>query len=144
LLKLDRAGPQLTRNGLKAEHFTGAANECAAAQIFLHKGHQVYWPSAAQSHVDFVADIDGDLTRVQVKTGTWSKAGKYSYLQTRLLQSGVKKSDKPFIPAEMYDIVVVVADVGVWIIPANKIDTTNLCLSSTGPRRNRRWDSYRI
>ena len=131
-------------SGLRPEHFLGAANEHRVASFFLAQGFAVYWPAVQQSHVDFVAGVDAALLRVQVKTGTWSKSGKFKYLQARLLPYGVRKADREFSPSQMYDLLVVVTDIGWWMIPADRIDTTDLCLASTGPKEYRRWDAYRV
>ncbi len=104
----------------------------------------MYWPAVQQSHVDFVVDVAGALRRVQVKTGTWSKTGKHKYLQARLIPCGVRKHAGVFDPTVLYDVLVLITDVGWWIIPSNVIDTTNISLASTGPKEYRRWDAYKV
>lgn len=52
----------------KSQHFTGAASELYASYRLTANGHQVFLPAFTQSKADLVVDIDGTLTRVQVKT----------------------------------------------------------------------------
>lgn len=135
----------ISGNGLHSRHFKGAAHEYTAATWFLSQGCQVYWPAVQQSHVDFVVDLHGSLKRVQVKTGTWNHSSPpYSYLQCRLLPYGTRKQDARLKPSEMYDLLMVISDAGWWLIPSEEIQSTNLCLASTGPRPPQQWENYRI
>lgn len=90
-----------------------------------------------QGPVDFVIDRRGSLLRVQVKTATWSKAGKNRYLQCR---TRLTNKHQDIRPSELYDLLFVVAPAGrLWEIPAERIDSSNLSLD--GPCR---WDQYVI
>jgi hypothetical protein len=116
-----------------------------AASRFLSEGYQVYWPTLAHE-VDFVIEKGGKLSRVQVKTAGYSKAGRISYLQCRIIKTRSKKASG-FSPASFYDLLFVHAPgVGDWLIPAPVIDTTNLCLASFPDVKNRerRWDKYKV
>ena len=120
----------------RCEHFVGAVSEYTAASAFLKNGFQVYWPSMHQDSVDFVAYKDGSFKRVQVKTATWTKSGKYKYLPCR---TRLTKKYQDINPSELYDLLVVVApDDRLWVIPAESIVSSNLCLDGTGPSDNRR------
>lgn len=123
-------------------HYIGAANEHLAATYFLAQKHQVYWPAMQQGAVDFVVFINGVFKRVQVKTATWNKSGPYKYLQCR---TRLTKTHQGFKPSELYDLLVIVAPDGrIWVIPAEIVDSSNVCLDGDGPRaltRNR-WQKF--
>lgn len=143
-IKSDPHGPRpidLGYRGLRPEHYTGAVSEYLAAAHFLKKGHQVYWPAVQQGPVDFVVDLGGTLKRVQVKTATWIEAGGYRYLQCRTRVTNKRQSASP---ADLYDILVVVHDASLWVIPAEEITSSNIGLDGTNPNYKRpKWDQYR-
>ena len=119
--------PLVDGSGLRREHYLGASSEYLAAAHFLANGWQVYWPSVQQSWVDFVSDRGFGLRRVQVKTATWNRAKTHHYLQCRL-RHGVADTT-PLV--ERYDDLVVVHETDCWIIEAEALDTSNLCLGTT-------------
>jgi hypothetical protein len=122
----------------------GAANELKAAGWFLDQGGQVYWPSAQQSHIDFIADYQGSLRRVQVKTATWNRGSPpYAYLQCRVAPSNSPLRGAAFDHTTRYDLLFVVHGSEFWLIPADCLNTTNLCLRSTGPRNKAPWDHFK-
>lgn len=121
-------------NRLYPEHFTGAVSELKAAQWFLKQNMQVYMPIVQQSCVDFVVDRDG-LQTVQVKTATLNKSGNYEYLQVR---TQLSNKYKDFQPKELYDLLVVVYNDDMWIIPSSVVDSTNLSLW------NEKWTQYKV
>jgi hypothetical protein len=128
-------------NGLEQEHYTGAATEMRAAAFYLKQGYQVYFPVVKQSHVDFVIEKAGRFQRVQVKTATWVRSGKHSYLQARTRLTN-KHQEKE--PADIYDLFVVVHGSNLWEIPAGEIDSSNLSLMrSSGSSLPIRWEPYR-
>lgn len=103
---------------------------------------QVYWPAMQQGAVDFVVSKPEGLRRVQVKTATWNRsAGKHHYLQCRTRLTNKYQTAKPF---ELYDEFVVVSARYLWVIPANLIHSSNLCLAGTKPGYDdSEWMSFR-
>ncbi len=118
---------------LSRDHYTGAASESFAAAYFLRQGYQVYLPAVQQSSVDFVIYRNGEYQAVQVKTATWSKAGAYEYLQCRVATTN-KYSDGVF------DLLVVIKDDDIWIIPRDELHSTNISLAGTHPDHKSAWE----
>jgi PD-(D/E)XK nuclease superfamily protein len=126
----------------RSEHFTGAASEHFAASVFLQKGYQVYWPGMQQGAVDFVTYLDGEFRRIQVKTATWSTVGPFKYLQARIR---LTKKYQDIKPSDLYDTIVIVApDRRMWVIPANKVTSSNISVDGTGPsdKKRKTWQKY--
>lgn len=139
-IRLVVTGVQHTdNNSLAKAHYVGATSEYLAAAYFLSEGYQVYWPSVQQSCVDFIVDLNGALKRVQVKTGTWNK----DHLQCRITPRNKTKKNS----SEMYDILVVVSDIGQWIIPSEKLHSSNICLANKSGNYTPRgvdWSEYKL
>jgi hypothetical protein len=121
-------------NRLYPEHFKGAASELKAAQWFLESGMQVYMPVVQQSCVDFIVDWNGFKT-VQVKTASMNTSGSNKYLQAR---TQLTNKYKDFKPQDLYNLLFVVYNEELWIIPSDCIESSNLSL------RNPKWDQYKI
>jgi len=121
-------------NRLYPEHFKGAVSELKGAQWFLEKNMQVYMPVVQQSCVDFIVDWDG-FKRVQVKTATLNESGSRSYLQVR---TQLTNKYKYFKPKDLYELLVVVFNDVIWIIPSEVIESTNISLW------NNKWDKYKV
>lgn len=115
-------------------HFTGAASELFAASEFTSRGHEVFFPVFTQSKADFIADVDGVLKRVQVKTGTPLKGG---YLQVRLGGSG-----RPKYEAGSIDLLAIVYGRRLWVIPFTEDIRlkSSLCFNPTETTRKLRND----
>jgi len=130
----------IDNTGLHKDHYTGALSELKAQQFYLSEGCQVYVPVVQQGWVDFVVDKDG-LKKVQVKTATWVKSGKYSYLQCRTRLTHKYKDTQP---KDRYDILLIIFEDRVWEIPAEEIDSSNLSLDTTNYNSNAgyRWTKY--
>lgn len=122
--------------GLEPRHYVGARSELIAAALYISKGFQVYWPQVQQSVVDFVVEKEG-LVKVQVKTGTWNG----DHLQCRVA------STNKYNTTSMYDVLLVVSDIGCWEIPAELINTTNLCLANRSGNykpRGTDWGEFKV
>lgn len=121
-------------NRLYPEHFKGAVSELKGAQWFLEQNMQVYMPVVQQSCVDFIVDWGG-FKRVQVKTATLNESGKHSYLQVR---TQLTNKYKDFQPKDLYELLVVVFNDVIWVIPSEVIESTNISLW------NNKWDKYKV
>lgn len=124
-------------------HLTGPASEYTAAAHFLAQGHQVWWPASKQSRADFVVEMGGNFNKVQVKTASWSKSGKYKYLQCRLQRDTRNPYGGSFYRPEDFDLLVIVRDSRIWLVPHDKIaGKTSLCLQTDNPKPQRSSRSY--
>lgn len=101
----------------------------------------VYWPAARATPSDFIVESPkGELFRVQVKTATWIKSGTFSYLQARIRSSNKEVTAQ----SGHYDLLAVVHESEVWVIPAKEVFSTNICLRGTRPdRKPEAWDQYK-
>lgn len=118
---------------LQACHYKGAASEFKAAAYFLERNCQVYWPATQQSAVDFIVEDNG-FKKVQVKTATMNKVGELHYLQCRTRLTNKYQSRKP---KDLYDLLVVIYEGELWVIPAEVIDSSNISL------RNAKWEEFK-
>lgn len=83
---------------------------------------------------------DGVYRRVQVKTATWSRAGRFSYLQCRTRLTN-RHQDRP--PVDLYDLLLIVHGDLCWAIPAALVDSSNLSLGSNNPcAKPNRWEAF--
>lgn len=125
-------------------HIKGGLNELTAACWFIGEGYQVYWPHVKQGAVDFIAETSGKLIRVQVKGAFWNKnSGRYMYLQCRTRTTSPYFQHQP--TDGNYDLFVPVFGDEIWVIPADKITSSNISLRSTSPNyRGSEWDVYKV
>lgn len=125
-------------------HYKGASNELKAAAYFLSQGHQVFFPMMQQGVVDFVIDSPDGLKRVQVKTASLNTGfSTYDYIQCRLARG----SNDPRYSSDAFDLLVVIYEDRMWVIPWSEISSTNICLSSTNPQyapRGRDYSEYEV
>lgn len=114
----------------KSQHFTGAASELYVSYRLTAKGHQVFLPAFTQSKADLVVDIDGTLTRVQVKTGT--KLKNCNSIQVRLGGCG-----KPTYSPVDIDLLAVVYQDFIWLIPFTEEVRvkTSMCINLTSDKK---------
>ena len=119
---------------------TGLRSELKAAEYYVSEGYALYWPMVTQSRCDFVVEKEGLFKKIQVKTGTWSKAGAYKYLQVRLktrnrLSTSYTEGD--------FDEIVFVSDDSLWVAPWRDIsDLVSVCLLGTKPGYKPRSSKY--
>lgn len=115
---------------MQGEHYRGSAAELFAARYYLQNEVQVYWPQVQQGPVDFIID-DGSLKKVQVKCAYYNTSGGRKYLQCTTGKT------------TEYDILFIVGDDCHWIIPSDKLDSTNISLLPSQKNKMCRWDSYK-
>ena len=96
-------------------HFIGASSETLVMSYLLSKGKEVFTPVITQSRSDLIYLEGGTPVRVQVKTGTKSKAGNYSYEQIRLLNRGLYGSPEAYTEKDVDEIWVV--GTHLWCFP---------------------------
>ncbi|HEU0025203.1 MAG TPA: group I intron-associated PD-(D/E)XK endonuclease [Thermoleophilaceae bacterium] len=101
----------------------GDAGELSAIEWFVSKGADVYLPLGHSPDSDFIAELDGRLLRVQVKTSAcWLRQRWSITLATRggnQSWSGLVKR----LDAGRYDhLFVVVGDGRRWCIPSSNVD----------------------
>ena len=116
------------------QHYTGAASELFAASRFTARGHSVFFPIFTQSKADFIADVEGTLMRIQVKTGTVLNGG---YLQVRLGGCG-----RPTYGVGSVDLLAIVHRERLWVIPFTEDirNKTSLCFQPEKTSRKLRND----
>lgn len=113
----------------------------AVGAYYIGLGRQVFWPLVRNGPVGLVVEAPEGLHRVQVKTATWSKSGRFSYLQARIRSSNREITAQ----SGAYDLVAVVYEHELWIIPAAAIHPTNICLRGSRPgRKDEEWDRFKI
>jgi hypothetical protein len=100
----------------------GDAGELSALQWLISRGASVYLPFGHSPDVDLIADLDGRLVRVQVKTTTFFRDGRFELtLATRggnQSWNGVVKT----LDASRCDYVFAhVGDGRRWFIPATEL-----------------------
>lgn len=123
------------------EHILGAANELRAAEWFVTRGYQVYFPVIQSGPVDFVVEKARKFQRVQVKTASWNMSGPTRYLQVRTRRGHSKNHSR--LQKSEYDLLFVVGGEKMWLIPSDKIDSSNLSLLHSrfkGPPN--KWNKY--
>jgi len=117
--------------GYTLEHLTGLSSELYVASYFAEQGYEVHWPLLTQSRADFVIEKDNVFQKVQIKTASWIKSGKYKYLQARLKSSN--KYPRLYREDEV-DFVVFKNNTDLWLAPFKDIEgLTSVCLAGTNP-----------
>lgn len=126
---------------MNRDHLTGLSNELYAASFFSRQGWEIYFPLATQSRCDFLIEEDRMFKKVQVKTASWSKSGKFKYLQVRLSSQGPVK--RKFYEERDFDYIVFVDYPRIWIASFKDVEgKTSVCLDSTNPNYKIRDKSY--
>ena len=113
----------------------GDIGEFSAMQWLAEQGARIYLPLGHSPDADFVADMpDGRLIRVQVKTTTFFRDGRWCPLiATRGGNQSWTGVAKYFSPERCDYLFVLVADGRRWFIPADRIEArTGLALG--GPK----------
>ncbi|AHB30138.1 hypothetical protein phiIBBPAA2_0037A [Pseudomonas phage phiIBB-PAA2] len=117
----------MERHSLK--HKVGAISEARAKLMYLKRGWEVYSPDMPQSRCDFIVDSGKGLFKVQVKTASWCKTGKFNHCQIRL----VNRNGNPY-EREDFDLLVVVDADCIYEIPHDDIlGRTSLYFKSDNP-----------
>ena len=97
--------------------------EASAIEWLTRQGATVFTPFGHSPDVDLVAEVDGQLLRVQVKTTTCKRGSTYT---TMIAANGGNQSwngvAKYFDPARCDRLFVLVADGRRWLIPSSAIE----------------------
>ena len=109
----------------------GDLGEFSAMQWVVEHGGSVYLPLGHSPDVDLVADLEGQLLRVQVKTSR--RLTPYGNYQVMLETKGGNQSWNGVVrhfDASRYDrLFVLVGDGRRWFIPSDAIEArTSICL----------------
>lgn len=112
---------------------SGAASELYVAHVLVENDYEIFTPVMTQSKIDLIAMKEHQLFKIQVKKATWSKAGPYAYLQSRL-HGKSKRDNKKRYTADDVDYFAVTDNQRVWLIPYEDIGhQTSVCLDCTNP-----------
>lgn len=118
----------------------GDLGEAAAIHWLTEIGASVCFPLFHSPDYDLVADLHGQLRRVQVKTGTATQGSGYT---VQLATSGGNRSwsglVKRFNPSRCDFLFALVGDGRRWFIPAAEIEATT-CIVLGG----RKYEEYEI
>jgi hypothetical protein len=112
----------------------GDAGELSAISWFVEAGATVSLPFGHSPDYDLIADLDGRLLRVQVKTSTFRRCDRWTVMiATRGGNQSWTGLVKRFDPTRYDSLFVVVGDGRRWHIPAEAIEgTTSVTLG--GPK----------
>jgi hypothetical protein len=117
----------------------GDLGEASAIDWLTRRGAIVLVPFSHSPNYDLVADIDGELTRIQAKTATCERRGRYEVmLATRGGNQSWNGVVKRF-DSSRYDALFVVVSVGRrWFIPSAEIGGCSRIL--LGGPKYARWE----
>ena len=105
-----------------------------AAAWLLEQGYDVYIPFGHSPDVDLVAEIDGRLVRIQVKTSRFRQNGRWCVaVCTRGGNQSWNRVVKRMDPSRCDFLLVVVADGRRWLIPSASIGG-GTAINLGGPR----------
>jgi PD-(D/E)XK endonuclease len=120
-------GPHL-RERAANRRVQGDIGELSAMEWLASQGATVWTPSNHSPHVDLMAEWDGQLIRVQVKTSTFRgviKSGEERW-KIAIATNGGNRSwtglTKKFDPAKVDHLFVLVGDGRRWFIPAHLVE----------------------
>jgi PD-(D/E)XK endonuclease len=100
----------------------GDFGELSALEWLVHAGAHVYLPLGHSPDCDLVADLDGRLVRVQVKTSRYARHGRWCVeLGTHGGNQSWNGVVKRFSPLRSDFLFVHVADGRRWFIPADEV-----------------------
>lgn len=97
-------------------HLEGAAAEFVAAAFFLRRGYDVLWPSSGAARYDFALEMNGEVTKVQVKKVSVSSTAKK---RVKCTPDGGRK--RRVYASGDFDVLVAVDGNDLWIIPYKDI-----------------------
>ncbi len=111
----------------------GDIGERAAAAWLLNQGHTVAYPFGHSPDWDLVAEIDGTIYRIQVKTSTQLVKGRWSVtLCTRGGNRSWNGIVKRIDPSRYDYLFVLVGDGRQWFLPSQDVEgQSGLTLGST-------------
>ena len=104
----------------------GDLGELSAMQWLVWQGYSLYLPVGHSPDVDLIAERDGELLRVQVKTSTVYRGGRWEVtIATRGGNQSWSGLVKRFSPRRCDRLFVLVADGRRWFIPARDVAATS-------------------
>lgn len=109
---------------MSSQHYTGVASELKTAAAFTERGYQVYFPAMTQSKADFVAEVEGKLVKVQVKT-----ACRFNPKYPHLIQIRLGGCGRTRYATGDFDLLAVVFESRLWVIPTDRVDITQCSMS---------------
>lgn len=117
---------------MDTRHRNGAAAELFVASVLAEQGYNILYPLITQSRYDIVTEdpFTGEFRRVQIKKASWSKSGKYEYLQVRIAGKN-KLTNTPYKESDIDDFMF--TDMKrIWSAPSSVIcGLTSVCLDSS-------------
>lgn len=143
----------MARNTLRGSysHIRGARNELIAADFFMSHGWDVYFPLMAQSRADLVVTKGSRVKKIQVKTITYCRTGKYLYKQCRLCTNN-ERQDK-FYKIGDFDYLLFVDNVdgSLYLAPISEVQgLTSVCFGSdnkvprNGKKKTYDYESWKV
>ena len=115
-----------------SSHFIGVASELKASAFFAERGYEVSFPMSSQSRFDFIATSGDQIIKVQVKTISYEKIGKYTYGKSRI---GSPKDDRAEYTHVSADMFMFVGDGDLYLIPTEHI-IGHTCISFGNDNEN--------
>jgi Holliday junction resolvase-like predicted endonuclease len=101
----------------------GDLGELSAIEWFGHHGYALYLPLGHSPDVDLIAERDGALTRVQVKTSTVHRDGRWEVMvATRGGNQSWTGVAKYFSASRCDALFVLVGDGRRWFIPSQHVE----------------------
>jgi hypothetical protein len=102
------------------DNLRAAAPTLVAAALAL-RGYAVLWP-AEPAKFDLVAEGDGGLVRIQVKSSTWKQDGAWACKLTRSERSELGRRRAAYSSEEIDFFGCVDGDLGVYLIPVSLVE----------------------
>ena len=108
----------------------GDLGEFSAMEWLASKGALVWIPLGHSPDVDLIADVDGRLNRIQVKTSTMRRVTRGGGVRwdVAIVTNGGNRSwggvAKKFDPAKVDYLFALVGDGRRWLIPASEVEAT--------------------
>ena len=101
-----------------SSHFIGEITEQQVAVEFLKQGISISKPLVQSSRYDFIADINGKLYKIQVKTGTF-KEDSYLEFATSTSHTNTKGTINISYSADDVDFFATIYENQCYLIPYN-------------------------
>jgi Holliday junction resolvase-like predicted endonuclease len=103
----------------------GDLGEASAIEWLVRAGATVFVPLNHAPDVDLVAELDGELLRVQVKTSGYARGGRFPVaIATRGGNQSWSGMTKRFAASRCDRLFVLLADGRRWFIPATAVEGT--------------------
>lgn len=97
----------------------GAVTELNCIKTFIEFGYHVSIPYGNSAKYDFIADINGKLIRVQVKTANWVTKGESFIIWTTAVHTNSNGNSSEQYTDEQIDYFSTFFDGNCYLIPVN-------------------------